>query len=56
MHRNFDPTRVRTDDHQDHDSTFYITEPPALTTWPSVTSYVMLKSIQAEQQEILLAN
>ena len=27
----FDPTRVRT-----HDSTFHVTETPALTTWPSV--------------------
>ena len=24
--------------HPDHDSSFYVTETPALTTWPSVTS------------------
>ena len=28
----------------DHDSTFHVTEIPALTTWPSVTSYCPLMS------------
>ena len=29
----------------DHDSTFQVTEMPALTTWPSVTSYMLITSI-----------
>ena len=38
----FDPTGIRTHDLQppDHDSTFHVTETPALTTRPSVTSTV----------------
>ena len=33
------PNRVSNSWPLDHDSTFYVTEMPALTTWPSVTSY-----------------
>ena len=37
MHPKFDPTGVKT---PDHDSIFHVTEMPALTTKPSVTSTV----------------
>ena len=44
-HLNYNAPQVRSDwgsnsSPLDHDSTFHVTEPPALTTWPSVIAYI----------------